>query len=63
MLVVMVMMLMMMMEVQIVRPGRTDTGRADRSPVDDVFRRAFVDYMWVVASGGAVVVLFRQMLG
>lgn len=64
MLVVMVtMLLLMMMEVQIVRPGRTGAGRALRSSVNNVFCWALVDYMWVVTNRGAVVVLFRQMLG
>lgn len=66
MLVVMVLMmllLMVMLEVWVVRSGRAGARWAGGSSVDNVFGRAFVDDMWVVAIGGAVVVLFSQMLG
>lgn len=66
MLVVMVMLLLMMMmlvKVRVVRSGRTGVRHAAGSPVDDVFRRAFVDDVRVVTVGGAVVVAIGQMLG
>lgn len=66
MLVVMVTMMLMMM-LMMVKVGVVNTGRtamlATGAAVDDVFRRAFVDHMWVVTFRRTVVVLLSKMLG
>lgn len=60
---VMVMMMLMMVKVRVVSTGGSGARWAAGASVDDAFGRAFVDHMWAVTSGGAVVVLLSEMLG
>lgn len=65
MLVVMVMVtvMLMMVKVKVVSTGGSSARWAAGASMDGAFGRAFVDHMWVVTSGGAVVVLLSKTLG
>lgn len=61
-MLVVVVALMVMVKVGVVNTGGT-ARLATGTAVDDVFRRAFVDHMWVVTFRSTVVVLLSQMSG
>lgn len=61
-MLVVVVAMMVMVKVGVVNTGGT-ARLATGAAVDDVFRRAFVDHMWVVTFRSTVVVLLSKMSG